>query len=489
MTFELQSSTQSNKTTLSTQSKKMTLPGPRGLPFIGYLPFMGKYPHKTFIELAKKYGDVFQLRLGSRPVVVINGLESLRQAALKQQNDFAGRASFYFFRRGGRGLTIGAANGELWKRQREITFNAMHKFLAHKKTFIEQQVMEEAAELSEVFRSYEGQPFDPERDIGMAVANVTTRIVYGRRYSRNEREFCHFIEIARDFVSRAPGTMVIDVLPKPPILSKILDRKSFENLEEVLNLLEKIALNHVKEHKDSYNPENIRDLIDALLEAVSELDESDKALNMEKRLLNATSMELMGTGLEPHFSILHWMLLYLITYPEIQTKLQQELDEVVGREGPVCFEDRKRLPFTEACIQETLRHCPPNPLALPHATTVDTTLNGYFIPQNTTVFLNLYSVSRDERYWKEPEQFNPHRFLNTNGHIKEDLLDKHYPFGIGKRRCFGEYLGRLELFVLLTNVLRKWRFEKVAGEKLDLQPNPGITLIPKNYKVKVTPRF
>ena len=261
-------------------------------------------------------------------------------------------------------------------------------------------------------------------------------------------------------------------------------------INRLIASFERPILKTINEHQKSYDPENIRDLTDALLKATSYLDETEKQTHdLEKRLLIAMPQEFLGTGIEPHFSILRWALLNAIAHPEMQAELQQEVDKVVGRERPVLYEDRKKLPFTEAFIQETLRHRPPNPIALPHATTKDTTLNGYFIPENTMVFLNLYSLTRDERYWEEPEQFNPHRFLNASGEIRDDLLEKHYPFGIGKRRCFGEYLGRLETFMVFTNLMQRYTFEKVSEEKLSFEPNSGLTISPKTFKVRVKSRI
>lgn len=79
----------------SPQSKK--IPGPPVLPVIGSLPFIDKHQYQSFTELAKKYGDVFQIRIFFQPIVVLNGLETIRQALLKQQEDFAGRPHFFTY--------------------------------------------------------------------------------------------------------------------------------------------------------------------------------------------------------------------------------------------------------------------------------------------------------------------------------------------------------------------------------------------------------
>lgn len=115
----------------------------------------------AFAKLAKEYGDVFQIRVFFRNIVVLNGLETIRQALLKQSEDFAGRPELSTTKKVIRGRSIGGRDyGLLWKRHREITVNALHMFLDNKTTSIEQQIVEDAVELANIFLSREGQPLN-----------------------------------------------------------------------------------------------------------------------------------------------------------------------------------------------------------------------------------------------------------------------------------------------------------------------------------------
>ena len=469
-----------------TQSKKIPPPGPRGLPIVGMLPFIGDRIEQTFTNLAKKYGDIYQIPMGFQTVVVLNGLETIRQAALDKQGDFAGRPRLYFLETVVRGLSVNAGDyGPRWKKHREIAGKAMHMFLCQPGV-IEQQVTEQAVELANTLLSYKGQPFDLESDIGLAVGDVIFRILFGER-GRDDEDFVEMVKLLKVFAIIALDITKADFLPP----TRIFYRKSFQQFNYTSALLERLILKKIKEHKDSHDPESLRDMTDALLKVFSELDESEKqTLGLtEDQVVSATLQESFGGGSEPIASVLNWAVLYMIAYPDIQAQIQQELDEVVGRERQLRYEDRKRLPFTEACIHEIMRHATLQPLGLPHYTTTDTTINGYFIPKNTMVFFNLYGLTRDERYWKEPEKFNPRRFLSESGKIRTDLLDRYYQFGIGKRRCIGENLSRLEIFMFLTNLMQKCKFESVAGEKLSFDGIPGFFVNPEKYKVIVKPRF
>ncbi|NJM74221.1 MAG: cytochrome P450 [Scytonema sp. RU_4_4] len=469
----------------STQLKK--IPGPPVLPIVGSLPFIEKHQHLAFTKLAKEYGDIFQIRVFFQNIVVLNGLETIRQALLKQAENFAGRPELSTTKKIIRGRSIGGRDyGLTWKRHREITVNALHMFLDNKTTSIEQQIIEDAVELASIFLSHGGQPFEPDMDIGISITNIMSKLLFGEKYSRDNQDLAALVKLTQVASRNGVGSMRFDFMPKPPEIIVQTFQKSIDDV------LESIVLNKLKEYQESYDLNNLRGMADALLKAAREVDESERqTLGLtEDLIVEATAQEMMGSGTQPVSPIIGWAILYMIAYPDVQNFVQRELDKVIGKEKQVRFEDRAKLPFTQACMYEILRHAPYFPTAIPHATTTDTTINGYFIPKNTPIYINLYSLTRDDRYWEEPEKFNPHRFLTDNRQIKEDLLDKYYPFGLGKRRCFGEYLGRLEVFLFFSNLMHKCKFEKVAGDNLNFECQTGAVTMPKeNYKVIVKPRF
>jgi cytochrome P450 family 2 subfamily U polypeptide 1 len=126
-----------------------------------------------------------------------------------------------------------------------------------------------------------------------------------------------------------------------------------------------------------------------------------------------------------------WGLLYLITYPEIQQKVQDELDEVIGRDRIPSISDRHRLPYTDATINEIHRVATVVPVGMPHSNNSnDVKLRGYTIPKTTPVFANIWAVHRDPKIWKSPDRFDPGNFLDDDGEFvnKKELM----PFSIGR---------------------------------------------------------
>uniref|UniRef100_A0A3Q0S7Z7 Uncharacterized protein n=1 Tax=Amphilophus citrinellus TaxID=61819 RepID=A0A3Q0S7Z7_AMPCI len=123
------------------------------------------------------------------------------------------------------------------------------------------------------------------------------------------------------------------------------------------------------------------------------------------------------------------------------------------------------------------------PLSVFHCTTRDTELMGYSIPKGTLVIENLTSVLNEEGQWKFPHEFNPENFLNDQG---EFMILRLLSNGSGPRICLGEGLARMELFLIVVTLLRKFKFiwPEDAGEP-DFTPVYGVTLTPKPYRMKV----
>ncbi|XP_040927799.1 cytochrome P450 2K1-like [Betta splendens] len=164
-------------------------------------------------------------------------------------------------------------------------------------------------------------------------------------------------------------------------------------------------------------------------------------------------------------------------------RVQEELGRVVGSR-PVQTEDRRNLPYTDAVIHECQRFANIVPLSIPHKTSRDTTFQGYFIREGTTVIPLLTSVLYDESQWETPHTFNPSHFLDEEGKFMK--RDAFMAFSAGRRVCLGESLARMELFLFFTSLLQRFRFTPPPGvteDKLDLTPVVGFTLTPVPHEL------
>ena len=181
--------------------------------------------------------------------------------------------------------------------------------------------------------------------------------------------------------------------------------------------------------------------------------------------------------------------------PEVQKKVQEELDKVLGSAGPkdITYEMLGELKYLEACILETLRKYPIAPVLMRKASNdyklAGTTLT---IPKGTQIFVSVMGLHRDPDIYKNPMEFKPERFLNSpNGGGKSEGIF-YAPFGEGPRSCIGNRLAKLTTKMGLTVVLSKFNTELVDKELLDSElefhPN-SFALFPKEqFNIKITSR-
>lgn len=194
-------------------------------------------------------------------------------------------------------------------------------------------------------------------------------------------------------------------------------------------------------------------------------------------------LNLHAAGTDTTSNTLLTGLLYLMTMPHIQERCQQEIDQVLEGKDFVSFEDRHNMPYVQAVTHESLRVSNTVPLSVFHTTTKETELMAYSIPKGTLIIPNLTSVLKEEGQWKFPHEFKPENFNDQGEFVKPDAF---LPFSAGPRTCLGEGLARMELFLIMVTLLRKFRFicSEEAG-KPDYTPVFGITMSPKPYNMKV----
>lgn len=469
-------------------------PGPWSLPIVGNLFQLGEYPYVTFDRMRKKYGDVFQIKLGMVPVVVVNGLEMVKQVLLKDGESFAGRPNmqtFSFFA-GGESLSFSVKYGQTWKLQKKIAGKALRSLAKSEATsssfscLLEEHVCAEASELVKIFMDLSTKEgcFDPAASITLTVANIVCALCFGKRFDHSDKEFLSIIKINHDLVEAFSAFNPADFIPclrYLPLPAAKAARAFYEKLNNFVS-------QRVEEHYPNYDKNHLRDITDALISISNEERTNEKTASLSNKQIIITVNDVFGAGFGTLSSCFEWIFLYLINNPEIQTKIQEEIDEAIGVKPPR-FDDRKDLHYTEAVINEIFRHVSFLPFTIPHCTTKDTILNGYFIPQNTCVFINLYQVNHDETLWEDPYLFNPKRFLTENGELNKSLAEKVLIFGMGIRKCLGEEVARNEVFVILTTILQQLRLQKPPEDHLDLSPVCGLTMVPKPYRIQVAPRI
>jgi cytochrome P450 len=162
----------------------------------------------------------------------------------------------------------------------------------------------------------------------------------------------------------------------------------------------------------------------------------------------------------------------LAQHPEVEARLRQEIETVLGSDIPT-LDDLPRLPYTGRVFRETLRLYPPAWVIAREAVTAYR-LGPVEVSPGATLFMSPYATQRDPRFWKDPEQFNPDRWLAEANRPKFAF----YPFGAGTRVCIGEHFAMMEGILLIAVVAQRWRLRLEPNQKVELWPQ--ITLRPRN---------
>ena len=183
-------------------------------------------------------------------------------------------------------------------------------------------------------------------------------------------------------------------------------------------------------------------------------------------------------GTETTFTILDWGMTELITHPKAMERVQKEIRSIVGGRKIVTEGDILEMHYLKAVVKEVLRLHPPAPLALPRETTEDVRIEGYDIPGKTRVFVNVWGIGRDPEWWKNPESFEPERFVENE--VDYRGLDFEFiPFGVGRRICPGITIGMAMIEIAFAQILHSFNWELPSGieiKDLDTTDVVGVTM-------------
>ncbi|XP_005994149.1 cytochrome P450 1A1 [Latimeria chalumnae] len=472
-------------------------PGPRSYPLVGNVFDLGKDPHLTLTKMSETYGDVLQIQIGTRPVVVLSGLNTLKQALIKKGDDFIGRPALYSFQfiSNGNSLTFNTDLGDVWSARKKLAQSALRIFSTDESkdttysSVLEEHVSKEAkylvTKLMDIMKT--NGSFEPFRYTVVSVANVICALCFGKRYSHDDQELLSCVNMSKEFGTVAASGNPADFIP----ILRFLPNRTLRRFIDLNNRFNAFIQKIVQQHYKTFDKDNIRDITDSLINHCQDkkMDENANIHMSDEKIVTIVN-DLFGAGFDTITTALCWNFMYLASYPDIQKKIHKELDEVIGRERRPRFSDRSVLPYTDAFIYETFRHSSFLPFTIPHCTVRDTAVNGYFIPKNTCIFINQWQVNHDPKLWEDPSAFCPERFLNKDQiSLCKTETEKIMTFGMGKRRCIGESIGRSQVFLFLIVLLQHLEFYAAPGQVLDMTPEYGLTMKYKRCDLQVRMRF
>ncbi|HET8683674.1 MAG TPA: cytochrome P450 [Micromonosporaceae bacterium] len=415
---------------------------PRPLPLLGHALQLRRQPLE-FLESLRPLGEIVMIRLGPKPVYVVNSPDLIRRVLVGEAHKFEPGVQLDKARPFlGNGLIT--SRGVTHRRQRRLLQPAFH----HSRIAHYAEVMQRlAAERADSWE--EGQRITADVEMMELAMAVVGRTLFSTDLDHDAvDEVISAMPIVLDGVTRrvlAP----IGLLERLPTAENRRFNRAIRRIHEVVD---RVVAGYRRAGVDH------GDLVSMMLmvrdeetgEGLSDAQVRDEVLTM------------LAAGTQTTATTMAWALHTMSVRDDIQDRAYAEVCDVLGDRAPA-FQDVERLSYIRRLLTETLRLYPPAWL-LSRRTTSEVNLGGHILPPGASVFFSPYAVHRDPSVYPEPDVFDPDRWVTERA--KQVPRPAFVPFGAGSRQCIGEGFAWVEAAIVLATVLRRWRVRPVAGQSV-----------------------
>ncbi|XP_046575292.1 cytochrome P450 1A5-like [Haliotis rubra] len=457
-------------------------PGPRGLPLLGSLLDLKDDTVETLYDWGRYFGPYMTVYKGRVATMYLNTREAVDETFVKQQSAFTARPqphSVAAMTCGQKGIQFSDYTPTL-KHQRKVMSMALRSYTFLSGFHLEDKIHQSVSKVIELLKT-EKTAVDPLPYLALIDANIMCGVCFDKTHDVGSNDFRKFMALLDDYSKLTESFFWEDIVP--PL--KWLPTPRFNNMLTTVKRLKKYIEKRVEIHKETFNPENIRDVLDAIL--LSQLEDEEEEVEVSQRLTDDhvvhTILDMFNAGNDPVRLTLSWTLLYLAVHQDIQEKVHQELDEVLESRCMANVVDRPYLSYLQAVIYESMRLSTVVPFGLPHRAIKDAKIGPYDVPKNSNVLINHWAIHHDPDHWEDPATFKPERFLTEEGKVKTTIT--HFlPFSVGRRACLGEYLAKPELHLILAGLLKNFHISPEDGVEPSLEPNfKAEKNRPRDYKL------
>ncbi|XP_010508469.1 PREDICTED: cytochrome P450 705A5-like [Camelina sativa] len=447
------------------------------LPIIGHLHLLlSTLPHKSLQKLSFKYGSLISLRIFNIPVVLVSSASvayeifrthdvniSFRGSPPIDDSLFVGSWSFIF-----------SPYGDHWKFMKKLMVTKLLGSQA-----LERSRVVRADELHRFYVSLldkagKKETIDIVKETMRLSNNIICKMIVGRSCSEENGE----AEKARSLASESialVNKIVLGSMLRPPfkkLLTSLFRKEVMVLSSRFDELLERI----LREYEEKLDGHQGTELMDALLEAYQDENAEYK---ITRNHIKSFVADLLFAGTDTTAQTTQWTMAEIINNPNILERLREEIDTVVGKTRLIQERDLPKLPYLQAVVKEVLRLHPPGSF-FARVPQEGCRIGEFYVPEETSLIVNVYAVMRDPDFWEDPNEFKPERFLTSSRSGKEDERRekalKYIPFGGGRRGCPGENLAYIILGSVVGMMVQgfEWR---IKGDKVDLEESiKGLTL-------------
>jgi len=430
-------------------------PGPAGLPLLGSSFHYFKDILGFLTYMRETYGMIAYFKLGSREMYMVSDPEVVKDVLVTKNKNFSKsralkRAKIVV----GEGLLTSESDIHL-KHRRMIQPVFLQKSIAKFADIMSEHSMR----ISESW--HDGQTLDMHKEMMKLTFNIVVKTLFNSDTENNPDEIgTALTNVMKQFTRLVfPFSEYLDKLPFPGV----------RRCNEALETLDSTIFEFIKERRG--NEDKYYDLLSLLLSVRSEDDANE---GMSDKQIRDEAITLFIAGQETTANSLSWSLYLITQHPEVESRLYEEIDSVLGGRLPK-FDDYRSLRYTKMVFTEAMRLYPPAWTIVRRALS-DYELREYVVPAGADIFMSQYVIQRDPEYYPDPLAFKPERW--ENDYMKSIPKFAYYPFGGGPRLCIGEGFAWLEGVLVLATLLSGWKVSLVPGQKV--VPEPLITLRPKN---------
>ncbi|GAV69629.1 p450 domain-containing protein [Cephalotus follicularis] len=454
-------------------------PGPRGLALVGTLhQIVSSSPPLYLWQLSQKYGAIMSLKLGLVPTIVISSAKLAKEVMQTQDKIFCSRPQLLGQRKlSYNGLDLAfAPYGTYWREMRKLCDG--HLFNSRRVQSFRSIREEEVSRMMEKI-SESAATTNLSEEINCLSSTIICRVAFGKSYENESIERNGFKRLVSESQAMLGTFYASDNFP---FIGGLIDRltgliarleKNFTEMDMFLQLL-------IDDHLDQkrLKPEQ-EDIIDILLQIWRH---GGSHIQITWDHIKGVLMNIFDAGSDTTTAAVIWAMTFLKKNPIVMKKAQEEVRNLCGNKGFVNEDDVQNLPYLKAVVKETLRLQPIVPLLIPRETMQSCKLDGHEIPAKSIVYINAWAIGRDPEAWKNPEEFNPDRFIGSS----IDFKGKDFgliPFGAGRRICPGMNMAIALVHIAFSNLLYKFDWELPEGmirEDLDFEMLPGIVMNKKN---------
>ncbi|XP_070575257.1 steroid 17-alpha-hydroxylase/17,20 lyase-like [Ptychodera flava] len=442
-------------------------PGPVAWPFVANSSGLKGDLSEFLIALSERYGGIFSVKIKGRKTVIINDIDMIREALVKKE--FGGRPWRFFndvLSEGGKDITDCSYSPEYVAR-RKLLIRLLRNATVRQR--MEEAAREAFLQVKNSIDDINGKPFNPQPYLALVVGSAATSLCFGRKYNIDDPELREIICAFENVNERFDHEVLIEMFP---ILRHVPTKGVRESKKAVSDWLMLIQ-SKIDQRKSQHNEGAVYSLLDGLFKFLKDADESGRDVSGWLTDVNVRQIlsNVFIAAMFPTVITIAWFVAYLVNYPDVQTRMQQEIDDVIGPENLLLSSDAGTLRYCRAVILEVLRIRTVALRGLPHKTLENTCLGGYSIPSGTEIWMHFGNVHMNSKYWHEPEEFHPERFLDEDGNALP-TPNTFLPFSAGRRKCVGESVAMNLITFTCVSLFQHFTFSPAPGQdKPSLKPD------------------